>query len=144
MSDHNTTAVQLEGWLPGEENNGLPAAGEQLMEAFEDAYRTGEDTTASTLTLVVGLIEVVGVKHRKNPDEKPPVVATRFARIEVIRAGDDYKTVREILDGIHDSRVGAVALPGMGDPDDLADDDPGEGPEIIAAAAERDEQLADA
>lgn len=139
MSDHNSTAVQLEGWLPGEENNGLPAAGEQLMEAFEDAYRTGDDTTASTLTLVVRLIEVVGVKHRKNPDEKPPVVATRFARIEVIRPGADYQTVRGVLDAIHDGRVGAVALPGMGEPDEL--DDPGEGPEIIAAANERDEAL---
>lgn len=144
MSDHNSTAVQLEGWLPGEENNGLPAAGEQLMEAFEDAYRQGDDTTGATLTLVVGLIEVVGVKHRKNPDEKPPVVATRFARIEVIRPGDDYKAVRAVLDGIHDARVGSAALPGLGEDDDLADDDPGEGPEIIAAAAERDEALADA
>jgi hypothetical protein len=129
-------AVQLEGWLPGEENNGLMSAGDMLMDAFEDAYRTGDSTTEATLTLVVGLIEVVGVKHRKNPEEKPPVVATRFARIEVIKAGDDYKKVREVLDGIHDARIGNTALPGLGDEDDLAD--PGEGPEIIAAANERD------
>lgn len=135
MSDHNTTAVQLEGWLPGEENNGLPAAGEQLMEAFEGAYNDGDDTTAATLTLVVGLIEVVGVKHRKNPDEKPPVVATRFARIEVIRPGDDYKTVRAVLDAIRNARNGNTVLPGMGEDDDS---DPGGGPEILAAAAERD------
>lgn len=129
-----STAVQLEGWLPGEENNGLMVAGDKLMDDFEEAYRTGGSTTDATLTLIVGLIEVVGVKHRKNPDEKPPVVATRFARIEVIKAGGDYKTVREILDGIHDSRVGNAALPGMGDDEDV---DPGEGPEILAAARER-------
>lgn len=134
MSEHNTTAVQLEGWLPGEENNGLPAAGEQLMEAFEDAYRTGEDTTGATLTLTVSLIEVTKASYRKDP--KAPIVAVRTVRTEVIRPGNDYQTVRDILDGLHDARVGKAALPGLGD-DDL-DADPGEGPEIIAAAAERE------
>jgi hypothetical protein len=128
-------AVQLEGWLPGTENNGLPAAGEALIEAFEDAYGKGDDTGPATATLVVGLIEVVGVKHRKNPEEKPPVVATRFMRIEVVKPGDAYQKVRDVLDEIHDARNGNSTLPGMGD--DQGDDGPGEGPEILAAAREK-------
>lgn len=130
-------AVQLEGWLPGEENNGLPRAGDALMDAFEEAYRNGDDTGPATMTLVVGLIEVVGVKHRKNPEEKPPVVATRFARIEVIKPGDDHQTVRAVLDKIRDARNGNSALPGLEKP---SDEDPGEGPEILAAAREKRER----
>lgn len=125
MSD-GAPAVQLEGWLPGEENNGLMNAGEKLMDDFEDAYRVGDSTTEATLTLIVGLIEVVGVKHRKNPEEKPPVVATRFARLEVIKPGADYQSVRGVLDAIHDARVGNTALPGLGQdepPEQLSDDE---------------------
>jgi hypothetical protein len=123
MSD-DAPSVQLQGWLPGEENNGLMVVGETLMEAFDEADRIGEDTTAVTLTLVVGLIEVVGSQKRKKPKE--PIVYTRLVRLEVVKPGADYQTVRGVLDAIHDKRIGNTPLPGMGnddDPEQLDDDE---------------------
>lgn len=123
MSDDAPT-VQLEGWLPGEENNGLDTVGAQLQEAWHEAKRVGEDTTQATLTLVVALVEVVSVKERKAPKE--PVVATRTVRIEVVKPGADYQTVRGVLDAIHDKRIGNSPLPGMGkddEPEQLTDDE---------------------
>lgn len=133
----NKTAVQLEGWLPGDERNGLIRIGESSMDAFNEAYDAEEDTTAATLQVVVGLVEVTRVARRRHPEEKPPVVAYRFLHLEV--AGDQFgEAARAILDKLHADRTGNDPLPGLSGNDD---DDPGEGPEILAAAAERDGDL---
>lgn len=121
MTDHDVQ-VQLEGWLPGDQKNGLPSIGAQLMDLFDQAYDTEDDTATPTLTLVVGLVKVVGVKRRENPDLKPPVVATRFVHIEVVKPGEDYQAVRDVLTKVADKRNGQTPLPLDGDAQDEQDE----------------------
>lgn len=117
------TAVQLEGWLPGEERNGLIRIGKDSMDAFNVAYDAGDDTTAATLQVVVGLVEVTKVNRRHHREEKPPVVAYRFLHLEVAPS-DLEETLRTILDTLHADRTGNDPLPGMsgGDEDDDGED----------------------
>lgn len=103
--------VQLEGWLPGDQQNGLGSVAHELYDAFDKAYRLGEDTTGPTLTMVVGFVEATKIAQRKDPEHKPPIVATRFVRLEVIPPGDGYDAVRAVFDQVHDDRVGEDPLP---------------------------------
>lgn len=124
----DTAQVQLEGWLPGNEQNGLKPHADRLLAAFTKAYDLGEDTTSATMTVVVGLVEVTAVKRRKHPEEKPPIAAVRFIRLEVVDADtDDATTVRAILDDLYAQRTGNDPLPlDEQGPDDGEDDQAGD------------------
>jgi hypothetical protein len=105
------TEVRLEGWLPGEQQNGLNSVGAELFDAFTKAYDLGEDTTGPTLTMVVGFVEAVKANKRKDPEHKPRQTSVRFMRIEVVPPGEQYDAVRAIFDQLHDDRVGEDPLP---------------------------------
>lgn len=118
MSADKPTQIQLEGWLPGEQQCGLPAVADDLKSAYDKAWDLDEDTTAATLTLVIGYLEVTKTSKRKNRHDRPPIVATRFIALEVIPNGDDHDTADAILRDIRDNRTGATSLPGIDGKDD--------------------------
>jgi hypothetical protein len=103
-------ALQLSGYLPGEDRDGLSRFAEALVEKFEAAYADGD--TDPVQVVVVGVLTAETVKHHRDPEEKPPTVAVRFAAVE----GADGKRadqLRWVLGALRSDRLGQPALDGF-------------------------------
>jgi hypothetical protein len=110
MAEHAPAAkINLSGYLPGREHNGLTDKADDYVARFEQAYAEADGNPE--LILVVGLLKVASVQHRSNPDENPPTVALRFAHVEPVTTEANQKTMRKLLRDLTAKRTGVEALP---------------------------------
>lgn len=99
--------LNLSGYLPGEDHNGLTRCADELIAGFEAAYASGsgEDVTV----VVVGVLRAESVKHPRDPD-KDPTVEVRFLRIEAVK-GPEADQVTAMIDRLRVTRTGVEELP---------------------------------
>lgn len=102
--------LQLSGYLPGEDRDGLSRFAEALVERFEAAYADGDGDPIQVV--VVGVLTAESVKHHRDPEEKPPTVAVRFAAIEGAD-GRRADQLRWVLGALRSDRMGQPALDGF-------------------------------
>lgn len=102
--------LQLSGYLPDHDRDGLSRFAEELVRAFEAAYADGDSDPVQVV--VVGVLTAETVKHHRDPEEKPPTVALRFSAIE----GADGKRadqLRWVIGALRSDRLGQPALDGF-------------------------------
>jgi hypothetical protein len=108
--------VLLSGYLPGEDYQGLTALNEKLI---SDA---GKKKRPEDL-VVVGLLRRHTTKVYEDVDNDPQVTM-RLTSLEVVGDEADAKYVRDLMEGIRESRTGSAPLPldGAGEPTPLPGD----------------------
>lgn len=102
--------LQLSGFMPAEGLDGLSRFADELVERFEAAYASGDPGPVQVV--VVGVLTAETVKHNRDPEEKPPTVAVRFAAIEGA-TGRKADQLRWVLGALRADRAGMPALDGF-------------------------------
>lgn len=101
-------SLNLSGYLPAK--NGLEDLAPALLERFESAYADGDDSPVQVV--VVGVLNVESVKHRRNPADRPPVVEVRFSSLEPAK-GTHADALRLVLVQLAAARNGETTLDGI-------------------------------
>jgi hypothetical protein len=101
--------LQLSGYLPAEELDGLSRLTPELIERFEAAYSEGGGDIE---VVIVGVLVVETVKHNRHPEEKPPTPLLKFQCLEA-GTGKRADQLRWVIGALKSDRNGQPPLDGF-------------------------------
>lgn len=102
--------LNLSGYLPGGDHDGLTPLAGKLIDEHERSYREAIAPDLGT-AYVIGIVRTNSVKYPRAESEKPPTVEVRFQHIEVATSSDDLDALQAMITRLAENRRGDVALP---------------------------------